>query len=222
MSDGDAMTIVLSTMTDTATTQPCRSGDLPGALRSVGSEYDDAVRQLRDLVRRAARQQVARMPRVSAELGAVRAEEIIESAADSAAVAVLQRLDSFEGRSRFTTWAYKFGIWHASTEAQRALWGDRPIELDAADDPANSDPLTPESYAEATALSRAVSTASRTVLTPHQRRVALALLVQEVPIDVLAERLGTTRNALYKTLHDARVSLRAELVRHGYLPEPGR
>jgi RNA polymerase sigma-70 factor, ECF subfamily len=55
------------------------------------------------------------------------------------------------------------------------------------------------------------------VLTPHQRRIALALIVDEVPIDVLAERLGTNRNALYKALHDARSRLRAHLALEGYL-----
>ncbi|MGH9205641.1 MAG: RNA polymerase subunit sigma-70, partial [Acidimicrobiales bacterium] len=61
----------------------------------------------------------------------------------------------------------------------------------------------------------------RTALTAHQRRVALALIVDEVPIDVLAERMQTSRNSLYKTLHDARVNLRAELLRNGYLPPRG-
>ena len=58
----------------------------------------------------------------------------------------------------------------------------------------------------------------RTCLTPHQRRVAIALLVDGVPIDVLADRLGSTRGALYKTVHDVRVRLRTELVANGHLP----
>ena len=55
------------------------------------------------------------------------------------------------------------------------------------------------------------------VLTPHQRRVAVALLVEEIPIDVLAERLATNRNALYQTLHEVRKRLRAYLCAEGYL-----
>ncbi|PKW00248.1 RNA polymerase sigma-70 factor (ECF subfamily) [Amycolatopsis echigonensis] len=144
------------------------------------------------------------MPRVWAELGDVRAEEIIESAADEATVAVLDRLDRFEGRSKFTTWVYKFGVFHAATEARRALWRDRPVELDGQPEPASTDPVTPEAWAEARDLSAAVALALATVLTPHQRRIACALIVDDVPIDVLAERLGTNRSALYKTLHDAR------------------
>jgi RNA polymerase sigma-70 factor (ECF subfamily) len=55
-------------------------------------------------------------------------------------------------------------------------------------------------------------------LTPHQRRIVVALLIDEVPVDVLSERLGTSRNAVYKTLYDARVVLRAHLRAAGYLP----
>ena len=66
-------------------------------------------------------------------------------------------------------------------------------------------------------MAGAVREAIDRVLTPHQRRIALALIVDEVPIDVLAERLGTNRNALYKTLHDARSRLRAHLALEGYL-----
>jgi len=76
---------------------------------------------------------------------------------------------------------------------------------------------SPAELSEASQLARAVEAVIATALTPHQRRVALALLVEEVPIDVLADRLGTTRNALYKTLHDARGRLRAALLAAGHL-----
>jgi len=76
----------------------------------------------------------------------------------------------------------------------------------------------PEHHAEGNDLAGAVADAMRTVLTPYQRRIAIALLVDAVPIDVLAQRLGTSRGALYKTVHDARVRLRGELTAKGYLP----
>jgi len=57
-------------------------------------------------------------------------------------------------------------------------------------------------------------------LTPHQRRVTIALLVDDIPIDVLADRLGTNRNALYKTVHDTRTRLRANLIASGHLTTP--
>jgi hypothetical protein len=56
-------------------------------------------------------------------------------------------------------------------------------------------------------------------LTPHQRRIFVALALNQVPVDVLAERLGTTRGALYKTLHDARERLREHLAVCALLPE---
>ncbi|HET6877808.1 MAG TPA: sigma-70 family RNA polymerase sigma factor [Jatrophihabitans sp.] len=219
MTDEAALTESLATVTAQDTASSPASDAWLVALRNRGRDYDEAVRYVRDLVRRAARQQIARMPHVRAELGAVRAEEIIESAADEATVAVLERLHSFEGRSRFTTWVYKFGVWHAAAEARRALWRDRPLEL-GGHHAANEQQLTPESYAEARDLSTAVSLAIHTALTPHQRRIVLALIVDGVPIDVLAERLGTSRNTLYKAVHDARVSLRKELLRRGYLRAP--
>ena len=61
-----------------------------------------------------------------------------------------------------------------------------------------------------------------TALTLHQRAVLVALTLEDVPIDVLAERLGTTRGALYKTLHDARRRLRARLAEDGLWPDPVR
>ena len=57
------------------------------------------------------------------------------------------------------------------------------------------------------------------VLTPQQRKVLVALAVNGVPIDVLADRLGTTRGALYKTLHDARAKLRRHLAANGLMAE---
>ena len=57
-------------------------------------------------------------------------------------------------------------------------------------------------------------------LTPHQRDVLVALTLNDVPIDVLAERLGTTRGALYKTLHDARRNLRGHLAARGLASLP--
>ena len=75
--------------------------------------------------------------------------------------------------------------------------------------------LTPDEEAEQGALLEAVREEIATALTPHQRRVLLALAVDGVPIDVLAERLGSNRGALYKTLHDARRKLRVSLSERG-------
>lgn len=224
MNEGPALTSTVSPVrTDPATGHgvsptAAADGEWLAALRDHGSGYDAAVRHVHELVHRAARRQISRIPSAWADLGAVRAEEIIHSAADEATVAVLEHLDDFQGRSRFSTWVYKFGVYQAATEARRALWRDRALTLDG--DRVDTHPMTPASYTEAHDLADAVAVAIRTVLTAHQRRVVLALLIDEIPIDVLAERLGTSRNTLYKALHDARVRLRDELRQRGYLPDP--
>jgi RNA polymerase sigma-70 factor (ECF subfamily) len=90
--------------------------------------------------------------------------------------------------------------------------------LDDVPEPRETRTTAPEAYIEGRDLADAVRVGLVEALTPHQRRIAVAVLVDEVPIDVLAERLGTNRGALYKTLHDARKRLRAHLTAQGYLP----
>jgi RNA polymerase sigma-70 factor (ECF subfamily) len=198
---------------------PTSNEDWLVRLSSRGPVRDEAVVRLHALMIRAARHQVYRMPEAIG-LGPARREEIVLSAADEATVSVLARLDAFEGRSRFTTWAFKFGILHAGVEVRRAAWSDREVELEPIHDVGTSGP-SPEGYAETRDLAGALGRAIEEALTPHQRRVTVALLVDEVPIDVLAERLATTRNALYKTLHDARKRLRKQLRLDGYLAQDG-
>lgn len=202
--------------------QPSSDRAWIGALRRPGPGHDEAVRHLHDTVRRAAAHQVRRMPHVWAQLGAVRAQEIVDAAADEATRSVLANLDRFEGRSRFRTWVYKFGILQAGAEARRALWRDRPVDLAVHPEPVAVEPDSAVAVAEARDLASAVSAAIDSVLSPRQRRVAVALIVEEVPIDVLAERMGTNRNALYKTLHDVRVKLRAELRERGFVADTQR
>ncbi|MBI4901584.1 MAG: sigma-70 family RNA polymerase sigma factor [Actinobacteria bacterium] len=172
---------------------------------------------------RASHHQVRRMRSALHDLGEDRIVELANEAADDAMMAVLAKLPTFEGRSRFTTWAYKFAIFQCATAVRQYEWQHRDVELDDAVPQVASAP-SPDDLAEAGDLASAVCDAMMHVLTPHQRRVTVALLVDEVPIDVLADRLGTTRNALYKTLHDARKRLRAQLVASGHLPAvgPGR
>jgi RNA polymerase sigma-70 factor, ECF subfamily len=133
-------------------------------------------------------------------------------------MAVLARLADFRGLSRFTTWAYKFALLEAATKARRMAWRDRELPrppedwlaMAAADG-------HPEAAAEHAELLAAVRAAVAEVLTPHQREVLLTVVAGRVPLDVLAERRGTTRGALYKTIHDARRKLRAHLAGTGLL-----
>ena len=199
-----------SVVTQSVTTEQY---DWVDALRTPGPIRDDALRRLHALLLRAASRQVRRMRLTG---GPDEIDHVANQAADEALVAVLGKLGTFEGRSRFTTWAYKFAVLQAGVEVRRRQWEHRevPLERDAlivATEP------EPGLYAEASDLAAAVRRAIEESLSAHQRRIIVALVVDEVPIDVLAERLGSTRGAVYKTLHDARVRLRAALVAGGYL-----
>jgi RNA polymerase sigma-70 factor (ECF subfamily) len=185
------------------------SQELLNGLRSSGRAYDEACARLHELLLRAARFEISRRAR---GLTAAEAEDLANEAADDALVAVLRRLDDFQGLSRLTTWVYKFGIYEAAVKVRKRAWRDREIALEperwnvfASDGPG------PERDLEQKETIAVLKAAMEEDLTPHQRRVLVALAIDGVPIDVLADRLSTTRGALYKTLHDARVKLRARL-----------
>jgi RNA polymerase sigma-70 factor, ECF subfamily len=187
------------------------------ALRSSGPSRHDAVESLHALLLRAARFEVSRR---RASLPFVRGEEFADiamQAADDALVAVLAKLDDFRGESRFTTWAYKFALLEAGVRMRRRAWQDREVVLDSDSWTRLAQPNPgPEATAERSELVAALSECIGSELTEHQRRVLVALAIDGVPIDVLAERLGTNRGALYKTLHDARRKLRAALAERGF------
>ena len=192
--------------------------DWVAALSIPGAEQDRAMRELHGLLLYAARRQVHRMGGWPGRHAGAVADELANQAADEALVAILGKLHTFEGRSRFTTWAYKFAVLHAANAVRAAAWRGREIQLDGLELVADRS-ASPGQYAEAAALADIVRRLMETELSPYQRRVVIALLVDEVPIDVLAERLGTNRNALYKTLHDARAKLRRRLDALGYLTD---
>ena len=191
------------------------------ALSSTGAERDDAVERLHGLLVRAARVEVARR-RAVADVGLGDSDDLAVQAADDALVAVLSKLHTFRGDSRFTTWAYKFALLETAVRLRRRPWIGRELPLEAEGWARLPDhrAASPAGQAEASELIHAVRDAIAEVLTPHQRAVLVALTLNDVPIDVLAERRGTTRGALYKTLHDGRRKLRARLAEDGLAPDP--
>jgi RNA polymerase sigma-70 factor, ECF subfamily len=132
-------------------------------------------------------------------------------------MSVLRRLDDFRGVSRFTTWVYKFALLEASAKLRKRAWQERrEVPLEPEDwGLYSSTGLEPDAEAEQGELLATLHSAITQLLTPHQRGVLVALTLNGVPIDVLAERLNTNRGALYKTLHDARRKLREHLDERG-------
>jgi RNA polymerase sigma-70 factor, ECF subfamily len=190
------------------------------SLRASGEERELAIGRLHGLLLRAARFEAARRRPTLGGIGGRELDDLSLQAADDAVVAVLSRLDDFRGASRFTTWAYKFAIYETSVKLRRRTWQDREVQLEP-----QSWALLPdrgEQPAQHSEIAEILAAVRHGIdaLTPHQRHVLVALTLNDVPIDVLAERLGTTRGALYKTLHDARRRLRSQLAERGLLSTP--
>jgi RNA polymerase sigma-70 factor (ECF subfamily) len=186
-------------------------------LATTGHTHDDAVRRLHELLLRAARYEVSRRANSLAYLRGGDHDDIAQQAADDALLAVLGKLDTFRGDSRFTTWVYKFALYEAGVKLRRRMWQDRELTLDPEAWPVfASHALTPDERLAESELLSALRDAISGHLSVHQREVLVAITINGIPIDVLAERLNTTRGALYKTLHDARKKLRAELITNGF------
>ncbi len=189
------------------------------ALSATGYVRDEAVARLHELLLRAARFEVGRRCLALPHLRGGDQDDLAQQSADDALVAILAKLATFRGDSRFTTWAYKFALYEAAVKLRRRSWQDRelPLEPDTWPDIA-SRALSPADHAVENELLDALRTAIRSSLSEHQREVLVAITLNGVPIDVLAERLNTTRGALYKTLHDARRKLRSRLAADGHDP----
>jgi len=181
-------------------------------VRELRARRPAAVHDLHGLLLRAARFEVARRRGALPHTDAAALDDLAMQAADDALAAVLGKLEEFRGESRFTTWAYKFALLEAAVRMRRRAWHDREVTLDGEAWPrlATAD-AGPHETAERREQLELVAAALRDELTDHQRKVLVAVTLDGVPIDVLAERLETTRGALYKTIHDARRKLRARL-----------
>jgi RNA polymerase sigma-70 factor (ECF subfamily) len=191
------------------------------SLSADGRAREAAIARLHELLRRAARFEVARRRGTLGSLDGDDLDDIALQSADDALMAVLAKLEEFRGQSRFTTWAYKFALLETAVKLRRRAWRGRELPLEPERWPQVSDRrASPHADAEQGELLAAVRDAIARDLTPHQREVLVAVALNGVPIDVLAERLGTTRGALYKTIHDARRKLRRTLEADGFTLVP--
>ena len=150
-------------------------------------------------------------------------DDVAHQAAGDAMLAILAKLGDFRGESQFMTWAYRFVILEVSAKLGRHYWRKPPVALDAAQWERFPDRfgLDPQRSVESAGVLAEVRRVIDEDLTAHQRRVFVAIVVVEIPLDALAARLGLRRNAIYKVIFDARRKIRRALVANGYLEETG-
>ncbi|GLY75372.1 sigma-70 family RNA polymerase sigma factor [Actinoallomurus iriomotensis] len=194
------------------------SRDWVSALTGTGSAREQAITNLHELLLRVARRETSRR-RAALGIDGPELDDLAHQAAADALVAITAKVRQFRGESRFTTWAYKFVVLEVANKIGRHFWQWRtwPIEPEDWDRLPDRFGLRPEDQAEWRDLVSALRRAVNEELTEHQRRIFSALVLGGVPADALAIKLGTTRNALYKALFDARRKIRANLVANGYL-----
>ena len=188
------------------------------ALTADEPERDAAISRLHALLVRIAHDEALRRAGMNGIEGR-ELEDLAHQAAGDALVSILRKVEEFRGESRFTTWAYKFVVYEISNKFGRHVWRRDGVQLDeeAWDRLPERLGSSPADYVESQELVDAVHLGVETVLTPHQRQVFAAVVLNGMPLDALVAELGTNRNAVYKTMFDARRKLRDFLMSHGYL-----
>ena len=186
-------------------------------LRATGSQHEACIVALHALLLRVARHEVARRAG-SLQLRGPELEDIAQQATDDALMAIRAKVSDYRGESRFTTWAYRFVMFEVSTKMGRHFWRARRTTMD--DDAWERLPDTraqsPHQQSEQREVRAALRRAIDEDLTPRQRRVFVAIALNEVPMDAFARELGASRNTVYKALFDARRKLKASLSAAGY------
>jgi RNA polymerase sigma-70 factor, ECF subfamily len=196
------------------------SGQWIRVLSGTGPQREAGLTRLHELLLRIARAELQRR-RGQLRITGPELDDLAYQAAADALLAIDLKRGQFRGESRFTTWAYKFVIFEVSAKIGRHFWAHPTVPMDAEDWdrlPGRSGP-DPARETERRELADAVRQAVDEQLTPRQRKVFVAIVLNGVPLDALVAELGSTRNAIYKTMFDARRKLRAALAANGYLDD---
>ncbi len=189
-----------------------------GALGARGPEREAALGALHARLLRIARSELHRR-NISSRIAGAELDDLAHQAASDALLAIDAKLDGFRGESRFTTWAYRFVVFEVSNKVGRHFWRHPTATLDSEDWERLPDRfgLDPADRAEWGDMLSALRQAVDENLSDRQRRVFVAIVLKGIPLDVLVAELDTNRNAIYKTMFDARRKLRAALVAIGHL-----
>jgi RNA polymerase sigma-70 factor (ECF subfamily) len=173
-------------------------------LRAEGAKKDAALDDLHKILLRVLPSALSRwLPTTSSHF-----DTFVEDVAQETILRVIDRLDTFQGRSKFTTWVYKIGVNIGLGQLRLKKW--KEVSLDGLEEGDQPDEMPSERFAS--------DKPSQEELTPHQHKVMMAVAVQGVPLNVVAEKIGSNRNALYKLIHDARLRLKRRLEREGLSP----
>jgi RNA polymerase sigma-70 factor (ECF subfamily) len=186
-------------------------------LGQEGVRRDQAMARLHGTLLRVARHELGRRRGMLGMIDGPEFDDLSHQAAHDALMSVLAKVGEFRGESRFTTWAYKFVVFEIASKASRHAWRRQQPTADDAwarlSDSLSSEPAArAERREQLTVLVDAVASD----LTPRQREVFVAVALNDVPIDVLAIKLESNRDAIYKNLFDARRRLRRSLEAAGH------
>ena len=183
-----------------------------------GPEQAEALADLRAFLVRGLRYALANRSDVD--------EQIREDFAQDALLKILNALDTFRGESRFTTWAQKIAVNVTFTELRRRRWQDTSLEavtegmsLDFVPDMLIDRSAGPDQQAVQSAFLETLRRLIATELTEKQRQALIAVRIQGMPLEEVASRMGTNRNAMYKLLHDARQRLKKKMEEEGLSPQ---
>jgi RNA polymerase sigma-70 factor (ECF subfamily) len=192
-------------------------------LRATGQQQDRALSDLRDILLRILPNALSRW--LSPDSGHF--DAFLEDVTQDTLLRVLDRLDSFAGRSKFTTWVYTIAIRIAMNELRLRKWSEVSLEfLEEGQEPESMPSerfaaavVNPEEALEQKDAMQLLQHFMYQELSVRQRSVMMAISVQGLPMDVVAERMNSNRNAIYKMMHDARLKLKRRLEREGLPPE---
>ncbi len=184
-----------------------------------GPDQDQAIEDLRKVLKRGLIYSLS--SRIKTDL-----ETQVDDFVQDAILRILDKLDTFRGESRFTTWAQKVAVRVAFTELRRQRWKDISLEDLMPEDSGDFTPLVladpspnPEKRATQTIMTEMIETMLKEDLTDRQRTAMMAIMKGGMPLEEVARRMDTNRNALYKLLHDARKQMRESLLEKGLTPQ---
>ncbi|MBI1792993.1 MAG: RNA polymerase sigma factor [Chloroflexi bacterium] len=187
-------------------------------LRADGEVREEALTDLREIIAHGLPYALSRWLSPDSPLFAPLVDEVTQETL----LRVLDQLDTFEGRSMFTTWVHKIAIRIALTELRRKRWQDSSLDeiVDNEESPAPARIMAdrqpgPAEIAEQADMMARVRRILEQELTPKQREALTLLGIQNMPLEEAARRMKTNRNALYKLLHDARLRLKHRLTSEG-------